>query len=69
LALINERPPDVIALDLHLPDVDGWEVLRRLTATTRTPRIPVGQSCRASVPMHPGDLGTGLLHKIEAPRS
>jgi hypothetical protein len=24
-----------------------------------------GQTCRTSVPMHPGDLGTGLLHKIE----
>lgn len=24
-----------------------------------------GHECRTSVPMHPGDLGTGLLHKIE----
>src|SRR5207244_6468050 len=33
--------PDLIFLDLHLPDTPGEEVLRRLWADTRTREIPV----------------------------
>jgi len=34
-------PPDLILLDLGLPDLSGAEVLRRLQATPETARIPV----------------------------
>jgi PAS domain S-box-containing protein len=33
--------PDLILLDMHLPDIDGEEVLRRLREDERTRRIPV----------------------------
>jgi two-component system cell cycle response regulator DivK len=33
--------PDVILMDLSLPDVDGWEATRRLKADARTKKIPV----------------------------
>jgi signal transduction histidine kinase/ActR/RegA family two-component response regulator len=39
--LAREHRPDVVLLDLHLPDINGDEVLRRLRADPRTARIPV----------------------------
>lgn len=41
LDLAVEHQPDLIVLDLHLPDLDGDEVLRRLQADPRTASIPV----------------------------
>jgi PAS domain S-box-containing protein len=39
--LAREHEPDLVLLDLHLPDVQGDEVLRRLRADVRTAHIPV----------------------------
>jgi PAS domain S-box-containing protein len=39
--LAREHLPDVVLLDLHLPDIPGVEVLRRLRADPRTAAIPV----------------------------
>jgi CheY-like chemotaxis protein len=39
--LAAEHRPDLILLDMHLPDFDGDEVLRRLQADPRTRNIPV----------------------------
>jgi len=33
--------PDVILMDLSLPDIDGWEVTRRLKDAKETSHIPV----------------------------
>jgi PAS domain S-box-containing protein len=41
LDLASEVDPDLILLDLHLPDVDGDEVMRRLRAAPATAAIPV----------------------------
>jgi PAS domain S-box-containing protein len=41
LELAREHLPDLILLDLHLPDIPGEEVLRRLRADPRTASIPI----------------------------
>ncbi len=41
LALAREQLPDVITLDIMLPGLDGWEVLRRLKADPLVSGIPV----------------------------
>ncbi len=39
LVQISESPPDLVVLDLMLPGIDGWEVLRRLRPVSRVPII------------------------------
>ena len=41
LDLAEEHRPDLVLLDLHLPDMPGQEVLRRLRANPNTAEVPV----------------------------
>jgi CheY-like chemotaxis protein len=41
LDLAREHDPDLVLLDVHLPDIDGHEVLARLAADPHTREIPV----------------------------
>jgi len=41
IALADEHLPDVILIDLDLPDLDGAEVARKLAAAPRTASISV----------------------------
>ena len=41
LELISSSPPGLVLLDLHLPDMSGEEVLRRLRAEATTKEIPI----------------------------
>jgi len=41
LALAKEHAPDVVLMDLRLPDLDGTEAARRLAEDERTAGIPV----------------------------
>jgi PAS domain S-box-containing protein len=41
LELARAHHPDVILLDIHLPDIDGYEVLQRLRADPATAAVPV----------------------------
>jgi len=49
--------PDLILVDLHLPDIDGYEVLRQLRSQPATATIPcIALSANAM----PDDIARGL---------
>ena len=50
LSLASSWAPQVIVLDMGLPDVDGWEVARQLKASAATAAIPVIALTGADLP-------------------
>jgi two-component system response regulator VicR len=41
LKAMQENPPDLVLLDLMMPDMDGWEVYRQIKANDELKEIPV----------------------------
>ncbi len=41
LELTRQNPPNLIVLDIMLPDMDGYAVCKQLRTTTRTSHIPI----------------------------
>jgi len=41
LDIVREHLPDLVLLDLMMPDVEGWDVYQQLRADTKTNKIPV----------------------------
>jgi two-component system, cell cycle response regulator DivK len=54
----EEVSPELIVMDLSMPDMDGWEAIRRIRANARTTSIPIlvlsGYTLGATQP-GPGD--------------
>jgi CheY-like chemotaxis protein len=51
LALAREAQPDLILLDVVMPDIDGYETLQRLKADPQTAGIPVAYLMKPFAPM------------------
>lgn len=57
LQIVDERPPDVILLDLGLPDLDGITVLRRLRQSSAVPVIVLSARAESDDKVEALDLG------------
>lgn len=58
LALIANEQPDALILDVNLPDMSGFDIVRRLRADPLTALLPVIHVSAASI--QTGDIITGL---------
>ena len=70
IALAAEHVPDVILLDLRLPDMDGTDAAQKLAGEARTARIPV--VALSSLPLEDGDdwfLAAGFAGYLGKPIS
>lgn len=56
LELARERGPDLVLLDLHLPDIPGEDVIRRLRESPATAGIPVVVMSGGAFSGQAGDL-------------
>ena len=68
VSLADERQPDLILLDLRLPDFDGAEALRRLARGERTAGIPVvAWSSQPAAELEQWALASGFTDYLEKP--
>ena len=58
LALIESEPLDALILDVNLPDMSGFDIVRKLRAEAVTALLPVIHVSAASI--QTGDIITGL---------
>ncbi|MGC1331456.1 response regulator [Pseudomonas sp.] len=64
LALIAEHTFDALILDVNLPDMSGFDIVRQLRAEPRTALLPVIHVSAASI--QTGDIITGLDNGADA---
>ncbi len=64
LEMARDTQPDLVLLDVHLPDIDGFDVCRRLKSEPRTAQIPVIHMTASCV--KGSEMATGLNSGAEA---
>ena len=40
LAMLATHPPDLMLLDIVMPDMDGWQVLKAMASDAALPKVP-----------------------------
>ena len=56
LRLLDDAPPDLVLLDVQMPEMDGWDTLQALRRDPRSADVPV---ILCTVKSHPDDLRRG----------
>ena len=68
LEVVQQQPVDLILLDVMMPDMDGYEVCRRLKADITTREIPVIFVTALSAPLDEAyGLGLGAVDYLHKP--
>lgn len=67
LARVAELQPDLVLLDMYLPDLNGIEVLRRLRASQPSPVDVIAITAAKDVGMLRAALSLGVIHYIVKP--
>ena len=63
LRLAEELRPDVVLLDVHMPDLDGFEVARRLAELEPAPEVVLTSSRDDYAPLVARSAARGFLRK------
>jgi CheY-like chemotaxis protein len=63
----RQNPPDLIMVDLSMPELDGWEVLRTLRADATTAHIPCVAFTAYSEDAYERALQTGFSAFVRKP--
>jgi PAS domain S-box-containing protein len=68
LAALRRQPPDLLLLDLHLPDMDGLALLRQLKRDPQLHELPVLVVSADGTPAHVDEvLDAGAMHYLTKP--
>jgi CheY-like chemotaxis protein len=63
LRAVHELAPDVVLLDVHLPDIDGFEVAKRLQELERAPVVVLTSSRDDYAPLVAGSAARSFIRK------
>lgn len=70
LAIVEEQKPDIVLLDIMMPEMDGYEVCRRLKANEKTRDVPViFLTAKSDIADETKGLGLGAVDYITKPIS
>jgi DNA-binding NarL/FixJ family response regulator len=65
LRLVQELRPEIVLLDVHLPDLDGFEVAARLRELDPAPEVVLTSSRDDYAPLVEGSAARSFIRKDE----